>query len=65
VAAQVGVRALAPDGPSGTAGRGGVGGGMAGARPGMPGEHEADHNSWLVEDDDVWGSDETPPNLLG
>jgi hypothetical protein len=61
-----GGRAGAGGARTGAAGaRGGVGGGMAGGRPGVAGEHEADHDSWLVEDDDVWGSDETPPNLLG
>ncbi|WP_238006721.1 hypothetical protein KZZ52_46850 [Dactylosporangium sp. AC04546] len=64
------------------AGRGGVRGGgaggkgLGGARGGlgmMPhggaghgnGEGE-DHNTWLQEDDDVWGSDnEAPPSVLG
>ncbi|GIJ49695.1 hypothetical protein Val02_65810 [Virgisporangium aliadipatigenens] len=47
------------------AGRAGMMGGMAPAAGHGPGD-EADHATWLVEDDDVWGSsDDLPPQLLG
>ena len=54
------------------AGRGGAGAGLLGAAPvgaGLAGQGsgtERDHAAWLVEDDDLWGTDSTaPPGVLG
>lgn len=59
--------AARPGGPGGVAGRGGVAGGMvpmgAGARG--AGQDGAGRDTWLVEDEDPWGTDDrTPPSVI-
>lgn len=64
-------------GGGGIAGGAGAAGGMAGGaggRPGMMmpmhgsgqgGDDERERSTWLAEDDDIWGTDDAPPGVIG
>jgi hypothetical protein len=62
---------VAPGVAGGAGGRGAGAGGRAGmagmgAGAGAGGDHAADHNTWLEEDEDVWGTDsDAAPPVLG